>query len=1004
MQRFCLTLCTLAVLAALSLALAMPARAAESLEPVVLQLKWRHAFQFAGYYAALERGYYREAGLDVHLHELTGDLSPIDIMLAGDAQYAVTGAEIAVERATGKPVVALAAIYQHSPYAFLVRADSGMTRIEDFVGKRLMMSTGLQAAELEAAIRRAGLTQDDFLRLPTNYDFRSLIRNEVDVYDAYATDQSQSMEEAGVPGRYILPTRYGIDFYGDVLATSESEIAQHPERVAAFRAASIRGWEYAMDHTSEIIDLILARYNTQNLSRSHLEYEANTSREMIHAVLLTIGHMDPQRWQHILDIFIEGGFVPAGAGIDGLIYQGEPAEAAWMRWLTSHLFSIVATAVIVILLGLVLSLMHTRRLLGQKTATLAERESYLRAIIDATPICVKTLDVECNLLSMNSAGLQMIHARDFAEVANKDMSLMVDAEFRARFRDLTRRGFAGESGSLQFSGKSLDGKPIWLETFSAPFRNALGTVTNVLSVTIDITNRKQMELALQEQHDQLHNLLDSINGISWEFDLTANRFTYVSPNSLRILGYGIHEWTNMESWLNKIIPEDRENSRYYCVSQTAAGLDHLFEYRMQKKNGDVLWVLEVVRVFKDAADNPVRIAGFILDQNQKKQSERALRRGQKMEAVGQLTGGIAHDFNNILGIILGNLELLEAQLQGNKPAKERIDNLLAVTSRAINLTQQLLGFARTQPGLKVVSNLDTLIASTRALIERSITPEIAVVYQPGAALWPTEIDPSDFQDSLLNLVLNARDAMPGGGTLTITTSNITISPVDMARYTGLVPGDYVQLQICDSGMGINPEHLDHVFEPFFTTKPYSRGTGLGLAMVFGFVKRSGGCIDVQSEPGQGACFTITLPRARLQPATESNTAVNSNAANGGQETILVVDDEVDLLELAKQHLGRLGYQVLTAVDGEQGLEILARHSDVALLLTDVVMPGALNGYAMAEKALTLRPQLKVLHTSGYTDETLARTYAARFTNPLLKKPYSLQELAARVRSTLDSPR
>lgn len=253
----------------------------------------------------------------------------------------------------------------------------------------------------------------------------------------------------------------------------------------------------------------------------------------------------------------------------------------------------------------------------------------------------------------------------------------------------------------------------------------------------------------------------------------------------------------------------------------------------------------------------LRIAGFILDQTQKKQSEKALRRGQKMEAVGQLTGGIAHDFNNILGIILGNLELLEAQLRNNNAAKERIDSLLAVTNRAVNLTQQLLGFARSEPGLSVVSNLDHLIDSMRALIERS----------------------------------------------------------------------------------------------------------------------------------------ITLPRARPQSVTDSIAAATNHAANTGTETILVVDDESGLLKLAQQRLSRLGYRVLTASDGEQGLQVLEQNPDVALLFTDVVMPGALNGYAMAANALTQRPHLKVLHTSGYADETLARTYAGRFTNPLLKKPHSMQELA-----------
>jgi hypothetical protein len=193
--------------------------------------------------------------------------------------------------------------------------------------------------------------------------------------------------------------------------------------VQAFRAASIRGWEYALDHTDEIIDLILARYNTQGLSGAHLEYEANASRELIHPLLVNIGYMNQQRWQQSLDIFVEGGLVAPGAGIDSIVYGGGPTENPWASWIASHVAAIAAAAFVVMLLGLAPLLVHTRRLVRQRTTTLAERESYLRAVIDATPLCVKTLDVECNLLSMNRAGLDIIHARDFAEVANKDMSL-----------------------------------------------------------------------------------------------------------------------------------------------------------------------------------------------------------------------------------------------------------------------------------------------------------------------------------------------------------------------------------------------------------------------------------------------------------------------------------------------------------------------------------------------------------------------------------------------------
>ncbi|HTQ98955.1 MAG TPA: ABC transporter substrate-binding protein [Candidatus Acidoferrum sp.] len=1115
-----------ALLTILLLTFASGILAADTLDPVTLQLKWRHAFQFAGYYAALEKGYYRDAGLDVSIKELSGDKAPLTLMLEGKADYAVTGSDIVIHRAQGEPVVALATIFQHSPYAFLVRADSGLSKMEDFAGKRIMIGTGVQGADLQAALRRAGLTDKDYQRIPTNYDFRGLVRGEIDAFDAYTTDQAQTMDEEGIEGRYILPSSYGVDFYGDVLATSETEIGKHPERVAAFRKASMRGWNYALNHADEMIELILTRYNTQKLSRAHLEYEAITSREMIQPLFVNIGYMNPDRWQQILNIFIDEGFLSRNSSIKGLLYEeAPPQQITWALWIARHVALIAVTLAGMLLLGLMLGLVQARRLVRQRTADLAEKERYLQAIIDTTPLCVKTMDRAGRLLTMNPTGLAMIEADSLEHARNADFTAAVDADYRAQYRNLLHRAFEGESGTLLFSAKSLHGNPLWMETWAVPFRNASGEITNLLAVTRDLTTRKRMELALQEQHDHLQNLLDSINGINWEFDLAADRFTYVSPNASRILGYGIGEWKDLAAWTAMITPEDRERVYHYCTNETAKGRDHLIEYRMAKKNGEVVWVLDLVHVIKDAAGKAIRIAGFIIDQTELKHAEaavkesearyrtifegapegvwlvdenwrtlqvnnrlatllgydhevmtgkplaifladnadlqtlqtaqliagtnprqcevelrhrdghkvpvyisltrlprgrngrittvafvtdlttqkladKALRRAQKMEAVGQLTGGIAHDFNNILGIMLGNLELLDSQLTDAGKARERVDSLMHVTNRAINLTQQLLGFSRQKPDHSTVCNINTLISSLQTLIERSLTPDINVQYRLQPRLWDTFIDAGDFQDSLLNLVINSRDAMPNGGSLQITTSNLTITDRTNAPLPGMTNGDYVSLEISDDGVGISPEHLEHIFEPFFTTKEVGKGTGLGLAMVFGFVQRANGRIDVQSTPGKGTTFLLVFARSRQDAATSLRAGADKIANANGKETILVVDDETALLELARMRLTLLGYQVLTANNGDIALQLLAEHPEINLLFTDVVMPGSLNGYDLAERALALRPELKVLHTSGYADLTSVSGQAERFAANLLHKPYSMEQLSERVRAAL----
>jgi signal transduction histidine kinase len=387
--------------------------------------------------------------------------------------------------------------------------------------------------------------------------------------------------------------------------------------------------------------------------------------------------------------------------------------------------------------------------------------------------------------------------------------------------------------------------------------------------------------------------------------------------------------------------------------------------------------------------------------NEIKLNEEALRRSQKMEAIGQLTGGIAHDFNNILGAILGNIELLELQTVADEKTKKRFDTIKHSIQRAVDLTKQLLGFSRTEVTGAKVTNINEVIMNMQNLIIRSLTPQVEVKHQLSEDLWLTEINPGDFEDAMLNLALNARDAMPDGGKLSIETCNRSLDASYCALNPGIVPGDYVELAVSDNGLGISLEDQERIFEPFFTTKPPGKGTGLGLAMVFGFVKRSGGNIKIYSEPGIGSTFRLYLPRAKgTEQPLDSGSAQATNMPRG-KETILVVDDEISLLQMVEETLRAQGYTVLTATNGKQALEILAAEPVIDMLFSDVVMPGGINGYELAEQAVASRPQLKVLLTSGYTEMAVARNGQARFNATLLNKPYTLMNLTQRVRQMLD---
>ncbi len=385
-----------------------------------------------------------------------------------------------------------------------------------------------------------------------------------------------------------------------------------------------------------------------------------------------------------------------------------------------------------------------------------------------------------------------------------------------------------------------------------------------------------------------------------------------------------------------------------------------------------------------------------------RRSEQAMLNTQKMEAIGHLTGGIAHDFNNILAIIIGNLTMLKNQLVADESACKRIGIIQKSTQRAVDLVRQLLSFSHNKADQQMVTDINQLLNDMDSLIVHSVTPRIEVKLELASDLWLTRVDPGDLQDAVINLILNARDAMPGGGQLILKTMNCANLEMSDILCAGEEGGDYVQLAVIDNGEGIPSAQQAHIFEPFYTTKEQGKGTGLGLAMVFGFVKRSGGCLVVESEVGNGSKFLMNLPkcngRVQINQTTETDIM---DEKHRGSETILVVDDEEALLELASEILQEMDYRVLTATNGKQALQVLSDEPKIDLLLSDVLMPGGINGYELAERAVEMNPQLKVLLASGYTSSSEVHHSQTRFSANMLAKPYNLSLLAKRVRQLLD---
>ncbi|GLH73888.1 hypothetical protein GETHLI_23900 [Geothrix limicola] len=723
----------------LGMAIPVPAPAQAPPERVTLQLKWHHQFQFAGYYAAQQQGYYREAGLELEIHEGQPGIDVVQEVVSGRAQFGVGTSALLLARNQGRPVVILAAIFQHSPVILVARTGAGIGSVQDLPGKRLMIEK--QSDELFAYMRKEGVSESSVTLLPHTFNPEDLIEGKVDCISAYLTDEPYFFDKVRFPYLVFTPRMGGIDFYGDNLFTSDGELKAHPERVKAFREASLKGWKYAMQHPEEITDLILARYG-KGRGREYLLYEAQKMNMLLQPSLVDMGYMYRGRWQHIRDTYAELGLLPKGFDLDKVLYEPEAGARQINRRLA------VATAV---LLGVGLLL---------ASATLIFSRLYLR---------------------------------------------------------LKR----------------------------------------------ETASREEAERAMR------------------------------------------------------------------------------------------------------------------LEQEQKVQLEIQLQQARKMESLGNLAGGIAHDMNNVLGAILGIASANQEAQPSDSDTHRAFEIITRAAERGGKMVKSLLSFARQSPAEQREVNLNQIIREETELLERTTLSKIRLEMDLDPDLKPMLGDAGALTQVLMNLCVNAVDAMPDRGTLTLRTRNLG--------------RDRIEVSVEDTGSGMPKEVLDKAMEPFFTTKEIGKGTGLGLSMVYSTVKAHHGEVALDSHLGLGTRVTLRFPACDSE--CRPGQAEGDSRAEAGRRAlqVLLVDDDELVLGSVEHVLQSLGHIVVTAGSGEMALDRIEGGYEPDVVILDLNMPG-LGGHGTLPRLRDLLPNVPILLSTGRADQSAQALVKAYPLITLLPKPFSIQSL------------
>jgi two-component system cell cycle sensor histidine kinase/response regulator CckA len=640
----------------------------------------------------------------------------------------------------------------------------------------------------------------------------------------------------------------------------------------------------------------------------------------------------------------------------------------------------------------------------QAAQAIQEKETLLRAVTEPAKDAIFAKDLNLRYTYCNPAMERLLGLPSEAIVGQTPAELFGAAN-AAVIEPLDRRNLAGEVVDVTRSLELPDGIHEF-HVIQVPTRDASGEIRGISGIVRDVTAERSLERSLLEKDLRYRTATRAGRVGVWE--LFPEEMRLLSDGSLQsLLGYEIRDRgpAPMERW-ERTIPKEHQVRVFDAIKEIVEGRSQELniEYQTRRKDGTLAWVLSKGRPVVDSEGQvvrPLRVFGTTMDISEMYELQQQLRQAQKMEAIGRLAGGIAHDFNNLLTGILGNASLALGRIGDRNAAHKNVQDVIYASKRAAELTQQLLAFSRRQMLDPKLIALNERVERFREMVGSLVGEQITVELKLGSRVGTVRADPGQIEQILANLVVNARDAMPDGGTLSIRTTEVRVSRDEVSLYPGCTPGNYAVVSVRDTGHGMDEETRSRVFEPFFTTKPVGEGTGLGLSTVYGIVRQHDGFIEVRSAPDEGTVFEVYLPRVDETPDEELDDWPAERTPGQG-ETVLVVEDEEMVRELLKEILSLAGYTVHVAGNAEDALAIMEEKADTLhLLVTDVVMPGRQGG-DLARETRRRYPDIKVLFVSGYTEDIIVRQGGLGAGARFIRKPFTPQELQVVVRELLDS--